>query len=427
MSKRIKTLIYLISSLVLSIAVAVGSLFFVIYNIGDWGYSIDKYNGEYSGKIDSYLDVYKDIWNAATPEDMNIDKAYGYDSPISFNARKGSDFVSGFEYVPVWRKGTIYDSRVFRPIFNYLFTVDFRDYQYAPNPYFNGKLVNAVLGFGTVRYDSGEFDDGERNNVRYLLLECDGRVESFVNSVTFSKDESDLEYGTLEEKNVEAPFDGAKNGKYIESFNNNSLLSRVNGTLVDQDATIIGLNYGRPVSHKVICNRFISGNVLPFQYSLRMIFSQERTLYPNELSKNDGSFERVVECDDIEHYISNTSVSIKSPYELVKPYLTTYSFFKNETLGVTRRKYAGRGWESVICNSSWVHNKFYYATNYHIWEDGGAERYIKRAPLILKMQLISFGSAWKPYEIDYSGCLELSSVKTKFKTIINEKHRNLFR
>ncbi len=278
MNKRLKTAIIILSSIIFSVGMSIGFSFFVVYNMDNWGYSTDKYNGEYSGKIDSYLDVYKNIWNAATPEEMNVDKAYGYDKPIKFNARNVIDFVSGFEFTPVWRKGSIYDAREFKPIYNYIFTIDFSDYEYAPNPYYNGKVVNAVLGFGTVRYELDKFGEGERNNVRYLLLECDGRIESFANSVTFLKKESNLDDDELDEVNAEVSFDESGRNTYSDSFGDFSLISRIDGTLVDQDKTIIGLNYGRPVSHRVTCGYFISDPNFPTKRSLKMFFFQEKSV-----------------------------------------------------------------------------------------------------------------------------------------------------
>ncbi len=57
MNKKLKTIIIILSSIIFSAGIAVGAFFFAIYNMDDWGYSIDNYNGTYSGKIDSYLDV----------------------------------------------------------------------------------------------------------------------------------------------------------------------------------------------------------------------------------------------------------------------------------------------------------------------------------------------------------------------------------
>ncbi len=363
---------------------------------------------------------------------MNIDKVYGYDESIDFNSSYVVDFVSGFEFAPVWRKDSIYDAREFKPIYNYIFTIDFSDYEYAPNPYYNGKIINAVLGFGTVRYESDKYGDGERNNVRYLLLECDGRIESFVNSVTFLENESNLDDDEIDEVNVEVSFDNIDKNAYYDSFNDYSLISRVNGTLVDQDKTIIGLNYGRPISHKVTCGYVISDPKYPSQRSLKMFFFQDMALYRGKLETSSGKYERSVEPQNMERYISDSLVSIKSPHELVEPYLKSYKLYRNEMGdsvmdGKNRRNYAGKGWESVFRINSWFYNKCYTVVSHQFWNsDDEMNDYVKKSPLILELQLISFGDGWKPYEIDYTGCPEFTSSKGKKKTIVNEKHRNYF-
>lgn len=95
--------------------------------------------------------------------------------------------------------------------------------------------------------------------------------------------------------------------------------------------------------------------------------------------------------------------------------------------GKSRRYYAGRGWESVVDVNGWYYNKFYAVATHQFWnDDDSMSAYIKKSPSILKIQLISFGDGWKPYEIDYSGCQELTSSKIKIKTIVNEKHKNYF-
>ena len=146
----------------------------------------------------------------------------------------------------------------FTPVFNYIFQVDFAGAEFAPHPYYLGKKVNCVLGFGTVRYCDEAIGSLEYNNVMYLLMECDGRITQF--SANAYRDYSGFYDSSI---NYGSPFDEIENPSSYEYFTNGSMAARQvirqSGSdsnyfesypTSDGDGQIIGLNYGRPFDYQ---------------------------------------------------------------------------------------------------------------------------------------------------------------------------------
>ncbi len=417
MKKITKILLFTIPSVIAVAVMAVGAVHIYLTHIGD-GYNISTYtNGYYSGKVQSYLDVYKDLWNASTPEDMHVEKAIGYDSPIEFDEYARTTY-SYLHFIPIFSSGTIDDARVFTPVFNYIFQVDFAGAGFAPHPYYLDKKVNCVLGFGTVRYCDEAIGSLEYNNVMYLLMECDGRITQF--SANAYRDYSGFYDSSI---NYDSPFDEVEEPSSYEYFTNGSLAARQvirqsesdsnyfeSYPISDGDGQIIGLNYGRPFDYQFKIGDLRGTNIQLGSYiyhSLSITFSRYATRVLSSPSVSPCF--SIGMADNLERYISDKKVYIKSPRELILPYLTYYSVFRRKVArGIDKQliqcDYAGKKWKTSLLPWSNSDRFGYYQAKIISSKDF-------KPPFNLKFGCISYGDTWRPLRFSPSGKFEFSNYK----------------
>lgn len=337
------------------------SIFAVRHSITNSKLEKKYYTDTYSGKIQSFLDVYKDIWNASTPEEMNINRVYKYEEPLIFDALRYNSFMprGGFEFCPIFTEGTIYDDRLFETYYSYIFSLDFSDQDNAPDPYFVGKTVNALFGLGTISFkDKEKYSDQSYWNLSYLMLECDGHLfscyqpEDVPNFMSYH-DKSRLYF----KKNPTKRFSGSE--EELLSFSRNSFLeSKIASgkNFYDDDGFALGISYPQPINFSAYVSKNFSSdenkyNGFPYLSSITLNISGSGTLTGGHDIKN--SF--LMSINDIKQYVSLNNVDIPSPYNLVNPYLKEYeavistgSQLKDNKHSYEKVCYYSNGWRMYI-------------------------------------------------------------------------------
>lgn len=373
---------------------------------------IKYYTDRYSGKIQSFLDVYKDIWNASTPDSLNIDRVLQYDDPIIVENSSGQDYYKrgGLEFCPIFTEGTIYDERVFKVFYSYVCELDFSKESTAPDPYYVGKKVNAVFGLGTVMFkENSKYSNQEYWakqlywNISYLMLECDGHLSSFF------KPEG-VNYKSLSEKprvnyrhNPTDRYTGEEDEQLLfqrfpqDKFKNN---------LFDDDSVVLGIRYPRPA--------YFRSMITPYFPSADE-YSNSSVIYPAiELNihgygpafsgkKLENSF--IIYYNDFSNFVSLKEIEIPSAYDLVNPYLREYelSTSKGTLVGNTKNSYQNicyhsKGWKVKInpASKDGFLNAFCYYTGKENTDDFEVTTYCDKPRKIIMRCIPIGGDDWRP-------------------------------
>lgn len=372
---------------------------------------------EYYGDIDSYLNVYRDIWNASTPESEHISKVTGFDSP---SVSKYPHIVGGFSFSNIDGLGSMMDSRKLHVRWSYGFTVDFTDpLKSSPlnpsplNPYFDGKNIQGVLAFVTVEYEN--FD--AKNDVAILMLQKDGRIMETEVTVNLSESIDDAAFS-----------------------NTGNLFSRLDYgilTLTDNNSSVIGLSYVKPfhveVNVRYAGSIFFNIDRLEVSFDYCAFSNCIPPLYPKRFDYGTykSNYSSGVRCPENKRYVTLQSygkggtVDIKSGYELVKPYLKTYKYTvvssesdKTTYPGTEFTRYMLQSEESEEgCYYSYFYSKQFSDDLYFNSTFMPFNSYVSPFEITLfngqsvEFQMISFGEEWKPSElIRYADAWEFTSL-----------------
>ena len=258
-------------------------------------------DGEYSGEIQSYLEVYRDVWNASTPEDLHFDEVVGYDEPVSYRSYQEN---GGFAYAQIGEKGTVYDSRTLNVRWSYGFEADFTNSEAVPHPYFAGKVVNGVYILATVSYtDTSKYGKYLSDDIGIIILQKDGRIFEAERNIEYELPEHDPDFSGVSDE-------------YFADYDNANAFNRF---FADNNEALIGLSYYKPFYGDFIITRgddyYYAG-----YHSFRAATGKQdgKYVYGSKWSGRAGSY------ITLSNYGRGGTVQIDPPYELVKNNLTKF-------------------------------------------------------------------------------------------------------
>ncbi len=258
-------------------------------------------DGEYSGEIQSYLEVYRDVWNASTPENLHFDEVVGYDEPISYRSYQEN---GGFAYTQIGEKGTVYDSRTLNVRWSYGFEADFTNAEEVPHPYFAGKVVNGVYILATVSYtDVSKYGGYISDDIGIIIFQKDGRIYEVERNIEYELPEHDPDFSGVSDE-------------YFADYDNANVFNRF---FADNNEALIGLSYYKPFYGDFIITRGDGYYYVGFQgYRAAAEKQDGKYVYESKWNGETGSY------ITLSNYGRGGTVRIDSPYELVKNHLTKF-------------------------------------------------------------------------------------------------------
>lgn len=430
MNKTWKIIIAAVSTIVCAVAAGLSS--YLIPRSRAIKSEKKETQGYYAGRVQSYLDVYKDIWNASVPE-KHVEEAHGYDELVECT---GEDRLSSFmSFCPINGVGTINDARQFQPHFGYSFETIFPDDAMFPYKYYAGKTVNMFIGFGTVSYsDKTKFSDEIFNNIYYFMTECDGRIAFYGSKMKY------LTYGDYAFGREAFEFNdyiirNLKNKDLLNSFLSFSVSMKpdfIGGhenpgenccLFYEEDSQLIGVNYlnpfftfvlsGKPVIKQTPDSPPYSGNFTCPLSIMTQMESGSRTPSPYRVD-----FE--IDSSDLSLILhEETVVDIKSPNDLLSDYLKEFKyeyFYKKKV----RRGITGK----------YVRIPYYVTNGYEIHVDSMINRFASEQyydikvfssdvfPSVVYKPSLSFkcipliGNDWHPSRM-FPGIKEYTNLRIK--------------